>query len=378
MSIEYRGDNKYRFRVRKDGINYTQNYISDKSISEKDLQDKKYPKLVLDAHKDFEVSIMRSEIASNGNMKFGELAQMVIDDHIKPNCTANTIESHKWKYNDIILPVFGGMKISAIKKYNIQKFMNDLLPKYSNSTINACYGLLHLTYSKAVEWEIINYNPCLNVKKFKEDSKFDDNILTVYEIKEMIKVVNNQKDLVFKCLFNLAVGCGLRSGEARALTLPDIDLKSNTIDVNKQLTLGYDENNKSIEVISDTKTIGSYRKVAAPDFVMNSIKELIKSLETIPTNGFLFCYRTKSKPMTRQNLNTKLKNILTRNNLKVITYHDLRHLQASMLIHSGADIQSVSKRLGHNQVSTTLDIYTHSLDNTDKKIVDNFEKYLSI
>jgi integrase len=378
MSIEYRGENKWRFRVRKDGVNYTQNYISDKPISEKDLQDKKYPKAVLDAHKKFEVAVMRNEIGSNENMKFAELAQLIMDDHIKPNCTPNTIETHKWKYNDIILPVFGGMKISTIKKHGIQKFMNDLQPKYSNSTINSCLALLNLTFNKAVEWEIINFNPGLNVKRFKEDNKFNDDFLTTEEVKKMIEVVNNQKDLVFRCLFNLAIGCGLRSGEARALTLSDIDLKNNVIDINKQLTLGYDENKKSIEMISDTKTLGSYRKVSAPAFVMKSIEEHIKTINTIPLNGFLFCYRTKSKPMTRQNLNTKLKNTLERNGLKVITYHDLRHLQASMLIHSGADIQSVSKRLGHKQVSTTLDIYTHSLDNTDMKIVNNLEKYLSV
>lgn len=57
------------------------------------------------------------------------------------------------------------MKISAIKKHG-----NDLQPKYSNSTINSCLGLLNLTFNKAVEWEIINFNPGLNVKRFKEDN----------------------------------------------------------------------------------------------------------------------------------------------------------------------------------------------------------------
>jgi len=378
MSIEFRGDNKYRFRVRKDGISYTKNFVYIKNITEEDIGRKKFPKAVTDEHKKFEVNVLKSEIGSNENMKFSELAQLVMNDHIRPNCTPNTIEGHKWKYNDLILPEFGNLRINAIKRYQIQKYMNDMQLKYSNRTINSCLGLIHLTFSKAIEWEITNYNPCLNVKRLKEDNKFDNESVTINEIKEMIKVVNDQNDLVFRCLFNLAIGCGLRSGEARALTLSDVDLKTNIIDINKQLTMGYDANNKKIEVIANTKTIGSYRKVAAPDFVIDSIKELIKTIDILPSNGFLFCYKTKSKPMTRQNLNTKLKNILKRNNLKVITYHDLRHLQASMLIHSGADIQSVSKRLGHNQVSTTLDIYTHSLDNTDKKIVDNLEKYLSI
>jgi len=54
MSIEYRGDGKYRFRVRKAGVNYTQNYFCYKKLSEKDIEDKKYPKEVNDAHKKFE------------------------------------------------------------------------------------------------------------------------------------------------------------------------------------------------------------------------------------------------------------------------------------------------------------------------------------
>ena len=63
--------------------------------------------------------------------------------------------------------------------------------------------------------------------------------------------------------------------------------------------------------------------------------------------------------------------------LPQIPFHGLRHTSATLLIAGNQDIRTVSARLGHAQASTTMNIYAHSLKETDKKAADTLEKILS-
>lgn len=68
--------------------------------------------------------------------------------------------------------------------------------------------------------------------------------------------------------------------------------------------------------------------------------------------------------------------MLKRHNLRKITFHQLRHTSATLLISSGQEIKSVSKILGHSNTTTTLNIYTHTDRSSDKKAAKEMEKIL--
>lgn len=67
---------------------------------------------------------------------------------------------------------------------------------------------------------------------------------------------------------------------------------------------------------------------------------------------------------------------LKRHSLLPITFHQLRHTNASLLVSLGVDITTVSKRLGHSRTSTTLDIYAHSLKSRDEEAATKLENLL--
>ncbi|WHY98845.1 tyrosine-type recombinase/integrase [Peribacillus simplex] len=64
--------------------------------------------------------------------------------------------------------------------------------------------------------------------------------------------------------------------------------------------------------------------------------------------------------------------------LPVITFHELRHTSATLLINQGAHMKTISARLGHSKIGTTIDIYGHALESADEKAAEHFDNLLNI
>ncbi|HAQ40953.1 MAG TPA: hypothetical protein DCM73_09060 [Clostridiales bacterium] len=376
MSIEYRGDGKYRFRVRKAGVNYTQNYFCYKKLSEKDIEDKKYPKEVNDAHKKFEVDVMSGKIGSNENIKFGELAQMVYDEYVMVNCKVRTQSLYKQNYNNYILPAFGEMKTSAITTYHIQKFMNETSKKLSPGSMKFIHVVLNKTFALSIKWGFIKDNPMIGVERIKIEKKNFDELLSHDDMKRLFTAIENEKNIMHKTAYELALGCGLRLSEIRALTIDDIDFKNGTINIDKQIGEIRDKDGKIIQGVTPPKTETSNRKIYAPDFVMETLRKHIDSMSYIPITKQIFWSHKTQKPLSRSPLPLAFKRLLKKNNLPDIRFHDLRHLQATLLIHAGTNPAVVSKRLGHSSIAITLDTYTHSIEEFDKQSATNFDRII--
>jgi integrase len=74
-----------------------------------------------------------------------------------------------------------------------------------------------------------------------------------------------------------------------------------------------------------------------------------------------------SAPWHPDNVSTKWGQVRTRLGLDTVRLHDLRHLQATMLLKAGVPVKNVSKRLGHRDAATTLNVYAQFLEETDRE-----------
>jgi len=144
-----------------------------------------------------------------------------------------------------------------------------------------------------------------------------------------------------------------------ALTISDIDFEKHKIRINKTF-----QRIKRADVISTPKTPKSKRIIDCPKFVMDIIQDYIKVLYKPTPKTRLFEGFTKSKFQNDINVYSR------KANLKKIRVHDLRHSHATFLLSKGVNIVSLSRRLGHERVSTTLDIYSHVLKEDDDLIKD--------
>lgn len=153
--------------------------------------------------------------------------------------------------------------------------------------------------------------------------------------------------------FHLLYFTGLRKGEARALTVDDLDLEKATITVSKAMR-------RAVDSLGDPKNAQSARTVKIDEFTLQMLSPLKHN------EKWLF---GDYKPLSNTTIARVFADGTRAAGLHKIRIHDLRHSHCSYLLGNGADIVSTSRRMGHSSISTTLNTYSHVLNNADEKML---------
>ena len=140
---------------------------------------------------------------------------------------------------------------------------------------------------------------------------------------------------------------GLRIGELLALQIQDIDFDKKILTVNKSL-----QRIKKRDVITEPKTPKSNRKISLPKFLLIDLKDYIESMGEVAKTDRLF-------PVNKHFFENEKTRAIKASGMPHIRLHDLRHSHASLLIELGFSPVAVAERLGHEKVTTTLNIYGH-------------------
>ncbi len=249
-------------------------------------------------------------------------------------------------------------------------------PKLSDKTIRCYMGVICTILSTAVRWNIIKDNPALRVdykkaKKRKVEYYEDEQIAT------MLKALS-EEPLMYVTMVYLAIDTGLRKGELVGLTWNDIDFEKSTININKQrnYVMGYGV------FESSTKTEAGNRIVTVSQTVMKLLKRYknqqkenkLKFGSAWKNEPYVFLHEDGSAIYPNRPY-VWFTNFLKRHNLPKITFHQLRHTNASLLISAGEDVVTVSGRLGHSDKSITLNIYSHIIRSKEAQVANKMDEF---
>lgn len=337
-------------------------------------------KQAIDRRDELLYEVKHFQIKPDSNMNFLEYAKLWLKDYAEINIKPSTLYGYKSCLNAHILPRFKDYKLSDITVYELEKFYNDLrktksLNPDSNGNHNLLseavvrhqHSLLCVMLNTAVKWDFINFNPCLKLTKpptvTRKEMKFYDE----EELKKLFQHLEYE-NLTFKTAIYLLTLGGMRRGECLGLFWEHVDFEKKTITIKNNLL-----NIREKGVYLDTpKTKKSKRTISLPDICFDLLKKLKAKQELekeLFSNDWMDTeYVFKDEYGNYYNpsrLSRQWVLFQKKHNLKHIRLHDLRHTCATYLLSHNVPIATVSKKLGHSNIYTTLDVYTHSVDSDD-------------
>ncbi len=301
-------------------------------------------------------------LAPKSDIKFESLAEMWFEQYALPNLKTRTVSRYR-QMRERAYNFLGHIRVSAITPVTIHGFLQELNRDGENRTSGGCLSPKtirnYLSFvSGILSWAasqgIIDENPC----RFIRPPRLIGQERPCYSPEEAQLFLNELQNepLCWQVYFALAIFGGFRRGEILGLEWGDIDLFDGIITINR--TSLY---TSELGIFTETpKTKNSRRSLKMPESVILLLKDYrAEQGDVFPTKR-LFTAKNGS-PMNPSRVENWLTAFQKRTGLRKLNLHSLRHLNATLLINSGADIKTVSAALGHSQISTTLDIYAHTI-----------------
>ena len=380
-SIEKRGKNSYRlvclagYDLQGKPIKKTKTIHGTKKEAEIELA-----KFVAD--------VQNGMFVEGKSLKFSEFTEIWKRDYASKELAPSTYKRYCRILETRLLPYFGHFYINKIKPTDIMHFY-DLLSRdtqlvrkkdnngkktikpLSGKTILEHHRLLRAMLHKAVYWQLIVANPAERVqppkaRKPKRKSYDDEQTKILLENLELL----SSEDTKYKVAIILTVFTGVRLGELMGLEWQDVDFKNGIISINR-----------SSQYLADMgvftkvpKTESSIREIAIPEFIISLLEEYKLWYEEqksiygeLWTDSDRLFVQADGKPMHPSTISKWFVKYVGQIGLPVINFHGLRHTNASLLVAQNIDIAVISARLGHAQISTTLDFYVHPLLSHNRK-----------
>lgn len=310
---------------------------------------------------------------------------VMIDDYIasrkRKGLRSTTLHGYE-VIKDRIDKTLGDPIASKVSRKMIDDWIGGMDEDYSSKTIRNTVTFLSACYERYVDLEQLEKNPCKRADIPEKPPK-ERIILTQDDIKPfydaLCKEWNDQPDFV--AAIELMLFCGLRRSEVLGLKPQSVDMINRTIHIeDARHRIG------SESVMEGTKTTGSNRVLALPEFLFDDIMDLISIHEknaradkNLPDPEYLIL-GAWGEPVHPSVIYTALKRFEKKYDLPDVSLHGLRHTYASMLKWLGRDLVEISPQLGHTQQSTTLNIYTHlfkSASASSRSIASELDRMVS-
>lgn len=294
----------------------------------------------------------------------------------------STFSTTRYIFNKRILPEFEDKFIQKITPQYCQKI---LLKWYESGfkTYRRWFFYLKKIFDFAKKQEYIKKNPCAELTLPRNSNSFNkpSNYWTKEELIKFFDCIDKTKHPEIYTYFRLLAFSGIRKGESLSLVWSDINFKNSTISISKTLTQGM----RGKKIVQPPKTRAGKRVIPLDKNTLATLSQW-KEQQTQWYNFLNVDLKSNDKQLIFANkvnsflsLYTPgewLNDIIEENNLKKITVHGLRHTHASLLYASGVNVKEAQKRLGHSDLATTMQIYTHISEQQERKVVDQLTNYI--
>lgn len=289
----------------------------------------------------------------------GEWAPLVL-----PNFKYSTQHSYRAVLTTHLLPYFGGWRLSEISKRDVQQFVAEKFrQQLAWQTVRNIWIVLSSVLDSAVEYDYLATNPARGVRFPPQQPAREHKVLDSEALsKLLVQLTEPAKTMV--ALIGLT---GMRIGELLALRWRSVDLGAGTLKVSESVFQGRFQRPKSER---------SVRVIPLGPVAQSLLREHRDRSVSSALDDLIFSRNGRSSYLESHLLQRVLQPAAERANLGRITWHQFRHVHASVLHDLGVPAKVAQKQLGHASVETTLNTYTHVIPETHRQAVERLERAL--
>lgn len=274
-----------------------------------------------------------------------------------------------------IYPALGDLKMPDITSANIDALLLDMQAQgKAISTVIKVYTILHSLFKMAYGKDVIERSPMDKVDRPKaRKAEIKGKEADAYSVEEVQRILSAlvREPLKWRAMLHLLIDTGIRRGECCGLQWKNIDFRANTITISRNLCY-----TPAKGVYLDTPKSGRIRTIDVDPSVIELLRQLRVEQSSKAISLWVFTQENSPEPMHPQSPTRYLKKFSERCGIPGLHPHALRHTFASIAITNGADVASVSEKLGHSDKAVTLRMYTHADQESMKRASQIFREAL--
>lgn len=293
-----------------------------------------------------------------GELLFQVFCETRFEPHIKSTCSENTRYNYNLQLKQRIYPILGARPLSSITSGDINQILREIQAQNSTSLAIKAYSILKSAFKMAYSDALIAEDPMVKVNRpsMPKREKGDTGVKCC-SAEDLVKICDQLKSepFVWQVLVRFLIDTGVRVGECTGLLWNNVNLETGTVKIDGSLT--YSPNKGVFR--GPTKN-GKAREFKVDSDIISMLKVLKAQQEHSIQSEYVFTQSRSANPIHPQSPLRFLKRLGKKCGIENLHPHMLRHSFASIAITNGADIASVSEKLGHSDKAVTLRMYTHA------------------
>ncbi|GGU86616.1 site-specific integrase [Streptomyces albospinus] len=305
--------------------------------------------------------------------KLAEWLPYWLDNVIKPRRKLSTYDKYESHARLYLVPMLGAKRLESLGVADVRRFLVRLEKQTTAATAKESHRVLRSALSSACREELITRN----VAKLVEPPRTDSREVKPWTLNETLDFLAAARTDPLYAAFVLAIAMGLRRGEIVGLRWTDIDLDSRVLYVRQQT-----QRRRGVLYDDDPKS-RRRRAVPLPALCiaplrwhrMRQADVRAKAGERWREAGYVFTTRT-GRPVEPRNVYRSFTRVAASAGLRVVRLHDARHGTATLLTAAGVAPRVVMEILGHSQISITMDVYTHVVQDTQREAMSHMDRLL--
>lgn len=318
---------------------------------------------------------------------------------IKSNLVPATRDLYEDHIKNHIVPSFlGNEQLSKLSATGIQNFIIHLTEKeiqknkkLSPNTIQKIYSVLNTSLNDAVTMKLIRENPATLILNKPRVKKSNTTVWNENEIRKFVQESEGKSR--YSLVFRFTLMTGLRQGEVLGMRWSDVDFNANLVRITHTLTHDGKTLKKGAKTKSSVRVVRldektkiellkhyNLQQMEKKEFENARLRKAAKGKEhfqgrSYKNNDLVFCTNLGT-PCSPRNLMRAFYDLLEVINVPRITFHEIRHTQATLLLKKNVHPKIVSERLGHSSIKITLDTYSHMLPEMQESAVQSLANVL--